>query len=102
VHCVHPRGGERLETVDDRSNWAFVGADADLAVVGAHLFAEVLSDGLRLLAGLDVEVGGEHAACGLLEDHHRVPVVNVRRLQEAQAMLAQIEHSPSEKPRTLP
>lgn len=53
VHRVHPRGGKRLETDDDRSDGAFVGEDADLAVVGAHLCAEILIDGLRLLAGLD-------------------------------------------------
>jgi hypothetical protein len=89
---VHPGGIEGLDPVHDVADRVLIGEDADLAVEVAHRGAEVLVDRGRLVARLDVEVGGEHAARRLVVEHHRVPVVHVRRLQEAQAMRAEVQH----------
>ena len=62
----------------------FVGEDADLAVHLAHRIGEVLGHHGRLIARLEEQIGRKEAVRALFDDHHRVPVVDVRRLEEAQ------------------
>jgi hypothetical protein len=45
-----------------------------------------------LVTRLDEEVRGKDAVRGFVEEHHRVPVVHLRRFEEAQLVLADIDH----------
>ena len=69
-----------------------MGEDADLAVHLTHRIGEVLGHHGRLIARLEEQIGREETVRTLLDDHHRVPVVDVRRFQEAQLMLPQRNH----------
>src|SRR5436190_17513134 len=91
---MDPVGVEGLDSIDHVPDRLVVGEDPDLAVVLAHHAAEVLGHHRWLITGLDEEIGRKYAPGGLVEQHHRVPVVNVRRLQEAELVLAEINHLP--------
>jgi len=45
----------------------------------------------RLVAGLYEQIRGKHALGGLVEQHHRVPVMDVWRLQPTQLVMAEID-----------
>ena len=80
-----------LDAVDDRAHGRLVREDADPAVDLAHAVGEVLADDRRLVAGLEEEIRREEAGRRLLDDHHRVPVVDVGRLEEPQPVAAEVE-----------
>ena len=67
-------------------------------IVVALFMEDILAEFGYQVAGvvsrLDEEDRGKHALRGLVEQHHRVPVVHVRSLEEAQLMLAEIDHLP--------
>ena len=86
MHPVDPVRVQSLHSVHDGADGPLVGEDPDLGSTGTSR-----SQGFRsrrgLVTGLDEEVGWEQALRLLLEEHHRIPVVDVRRLQEAQLVL---------------
>jgi hypothetical protein len=56
-----------------------------------HLGRLILARDRRLFSGLEVEIGREQAVRRLLHHHHRVPVVDVRGLEESERVLAEIQ-----------
>src|SRR5436309_13019179 len=88
---MRPLRVEGLDSVDDLPYRIFMSEDPDRAIDPAHRVAEVLGHDRRLVTGLEEEVGREEAARRLLEDHHRVPVVHVRSLEEPQRVLAELK-----------
>src|SRR5919112_5109538 len=79
-----------LDTIHYPQHGLLRGEDAGLAIALAHLLTQVLSHDGGLVAPLYVEVRGKEAAARFLEDHHRVPVVHVRRFYETQLMLSKV------------
>src|SRR5918994_2950707 len=92
MHAVNPLGVESLDPVDHLTDRILVGEDPDLAVVRAHLGSKVLRHRRRLVARLDEQVGGKEALGRFLEQHHRVPVMDMRRLEEAELALPEVDH----------
>jgi len=88
---VYPGGAEWLYAVDDLPHGPLVGEDADAPVLLHHSVREVFGHHRRLVALLEVEVSRKETACRFLEDHHRVPVVHVRSLEETQRVPTQVE-----------
>src|SRR5215207_9962729 len=91
MHAVNPIGVEGLDSVHDVPDRLIVGEYPDLAVVLTHHAAEILSHHWRLVARLYEQIRGKHALSRLVEQHHRVPVMHVWRLQPAQLVLTEID-----------
>ena len=83
-----------------RRTGILVREDADLHGRRRTSHPQVLRHDRRLIAGLQEQIGREEAVRALLDDHHRVPVMDVRRLEEAQRVATQRERLAVVKPRT--
>ena len=91
MHRVYPGGAEWLYAVDDLPHGCLVREYPNGAIQAKHLRGQVLRNNRRLIAGLNKQTGRKQALCRFLEHHHRVPVMDMRRLHEAQPMPPELE-----------
>src|SRR5438105_6021305 len=84
VHGVNPLRPHSLKAIHNAADWFLMRKNAGVTVQFAHRRTKILANDRRLIAGLDEEIGWEQAACALFPDHHGIPMMYVRSLEEAQ------------------
>src|ERR1700704_1532415 len=89
---MDPGGIESFYAPEDVTHRVLVGEGPHLPIEAAHLRPEILGHDRGLVARLDKEIRWEEAFRRLVEEHHRVPMVDVGRLEKAQLVPSEVDH----------
>ena len=89
MHRVDPVEIERRNAIHNPTDGSFVGEDSNLPVDLAHRARQVFCDYRRLITGLKEKVGRDETSGRLFDDHHRVPMMHMWRLEKPQRVASE-------------
>src|SRR6266487_4398365 len=94
MHGMNPPRFQLHQSLHHSEYWLRRGKDASFAITLAHLLAQIFLHNGWLVTRLNTQIRRKQAVCCFVNDHQRIPMVNMWRFPETQSMCPKIEYIP--------